>query len=123
MGSRGNARGTRLADQIQKDLAEIVRTEMKDPRLGLVTLTGVELSADHSHATVFFTTLGGTTDSSGVLKILSGAAGFMRTLLAKGMRTRTVPELHFKFDASVERGVHLSRLIDDAVASDRQNEE
>jgi ribosome-binding factor A len=107
----------RIGDQIQKDLAELIRTEVKDPRVGMITLTGVEISSDHHHAKVFFTTLGG---SESVAKAQSGllhASGFLRSQLAKGLKLRIVPELHFIYDESVERGVRLSRLIDDAIAS------
>lgn len=107
------ARGARIADQIQRELAELIRTEVRDPRVGLVTLTGVELSRDQSHAKVFFTVLGA--DGEGALEGLGHAAGFLRSELARRLTTRKVPELHFAYDESVERGVRLSRLIDEAV--------
>jgi ribosome-binding factor A len=111
------ARSARIADQIQRELAEIVRTELRDPRVGtLVTLTGVELSRDQSHAKVFFTVLGAPSDVDGVLHGLQRGAGFMRSQLAHRLSTRSVPELHFHYDESVERGVRLSKLIDEAVA-------
>lgn len=103
----------RIADQIQRELAELVRTELRDPRVRFVTLTGVELSRDQSHAKVFFTVLEG--DARDCLKGLSHAAGFLRSRLAHRLTTRTVPELAFAYDESVERGVRLSRLIDEAV--------
>jgi len=108
------ARSARIADQIQRSLAELIRLEVRDPRVGLVTITGVELSRDHSHAKVFFTVLGA--DSAPALEGLSRAAGFLRSELSRQLTTRKVPELHFAFDDSVERGVRLSRLIDEAVA-------
>jgi ribosome-binding factor A len=111
------ARSARIADQIQRELAEIVRTELRDPRVGtLVTLTGVELSRDQSHAKVFFTVLGAPSDVDGVLHGLQRAAGFLRSQLAHRLSTRSVPELHFEYDESVERGMRLSKLIDEAVA-------
>jgi ribosome-binding factor A len=109
------ARSARIADQIQRSLAELIRLEVRDPRVGLVTITGVELSRDHSHAKVFFTVLGA--DSASALEGLSRAAGFLRSELSHRLTTRKVPELHFSFDESVERGVRLSRLIDEAVAA------
>lgn len=109
-----NARGARIADQIQRSLAELIRTEVRDPRVGLVTLTGVELSRDQSHAKVFYTVLGPDAEAAG--EGLSRAAGFLRSALAHQLTIRKVPELHFEFDESVERGVRLSRLIDEAVA-------
>jgi ribosome-binding factor A len=111
------ARSARIADQIQRELAEIVRTELRDPRVGtLVTLTGVELSRDQSHAKVFFTVLGAPSDVDGVLHGLQRAAGFLRSQLAHRLSTRSVPELHFEYDESVERGMRLSKLIDEAVS-------
>jgi ribosome-binding factor A len=110
-----NARQARLADQIQRSLAELVRLEVRDPRVGLVTLTGVELSRDGSHAKVFFTVLGAASDAQTAREGLQRAAGFLRTQLAHRLTTRSVPELHFEYDESVERGVRLSKLIDEAV--------
>jgi ribosome-binding factor A len=108
----------RIGDQIQKDLAALIRSEVKDPRVGMVTLTDVEVSNDYRHAKVFFTTLG---DAEAVARTEAGlqrAAGFLRSQLAAGLKLRIVPELHFVHDSSVERGMTLSRLIDDAVATD-----
>ncbi|HEX9450065.1 MAG TPA: 30S ribosome-binding factor RbfA [Burkholderiales bacterium] len=107
----------RIGDQIQKDLAELIRTEVKDPRVGMITLTGVEISSDHHHAKVFFTTLGGAQAVAKAEAGLLHASGFLRSQLAKGLKLRIVPELHFSYDESVERGIRLSRLIDDAIAS------
>ena len=110
-----NARSARIADQIQRSLAELIRTELRDPRVGLVTLTGVELSRDQSHAKVFYTVLGTGPDVEAAGQGLARAAGFLRSELAHRLTTRKVPELHFEFDESVERGVRLSRIIDEAV--------
>ena len=110
------ARLARIADQIQRELAELVRLELRDPRVKLVTLTGVELSRDQSHARIFFTTLGPREDAEACAEGLARAAGFLRGGLAHRLSTRTVPELHFAYDDSIERGVKLSRLIDEAVA-------
>ena len=115
--AKNPSRLARIADQIQKDLAQLIRTEVKDPRIGMVTLTGVEISSDHHHAKVFFTTLGGPEAVAKAGAGLLHAAGFLRSQLAKGLKLRIVPELHFIYDESVERGIRLSRLIDDAIAS------
>ena len=109
----GTARSARIADQIQRSLAELIRTEVRDPRVGMVTLTGVELSRDQSHAKVFFTVLG--SQAADALEGLTRAAGFLRSQLSHELTTRKVPELHFAYDESVERGVRLSQLIDEAV--------
>lgn len=112
----GVERSNRIADQIQRELAELVRLEVRDPRVKLVTLTGVELSRDHSHAKVFFTVLGSPDHVEETEQGLQRAAGFLRSSLAHRLSTRTVPELHFAYDESIERGVRLSRMIDEAVA-------
>jgi ribosome-binding factor A len=112
-----DSRRARIADQIQRELAEAIRLELRDPRVGLITLTGVELSGDQSHAKVFFTVLGAESAAREAAEGLQRAAGFLRSQLAHRLTIRKVPELHFEFDESVERGVRLSRLIDEAVAA------
>ena len=107
-----DSRSARIADQIQRELAELIRLELRDPRVNLVTLTGVELSRDKSHAKVFFTVMGGEAQQEETLEGLQRAAGFLRSALAHRLTTRTVPQLAFAYDESVERGDHLSRLID-----------
>ena len=109
-------RRARIADQIQRELAEVIRLELRDPRVGMVTLTGVDVSRDQSHAKVFFTVLGAEGAAREATEGLQRASGFLRSELAHRLSTRSVPELHFEFDESVERGVRLSRLIDEAVA-------
>jgi ribosome-binding factor A len=108
-------RRARIADQIQRSLADVIRLELRDPRVGMVTLTGIEISRDQSHAKVFFTVLGPPSAAADAEEGLQRAAGFLRSSLAHRMSTRTVPELHLEYDESVERGVRLSRLIDEAV--------
>ncbi len=109
------ARTERIADQIQRELADLVRQEVKDPRVGFVTFTGVEVSRDYSHAKVFFTTLGGGEEHARTGEGLGHAAGFLRSQLAHRLRTRTIPELHFVFDESVERGIRVSKLIEEGL--------
>ena len=109
----------RIAEQIQRELAQLIRLEVKDPRVKKVTLTGVEVTNDHAHAKVFYTSLDG--DSPDLLQGLERAAGFLRSQLAHAMKLRITPQLHFVYDASVERGAHLSQLIDQAVASDKKD--
>ena len=112
-------RTRRIAEQIQRELADVIRAELKDPRVtGFITITDVEVSKDQSHAKVFFTILGDASNVDETAEGLKRAAGFLRTQLAQRMQLRTVPTLEFKYDASVERGMKLSRLIDEAVASD-----
>jgi ribosome-binding factor A len=113
------ARTDRIAEQIQRELAQLIRLEVKDPRVKKVTLTGVAVTNDHAHAKVFYTSLDG--DSPELLQGLERAAGFLRSQLAHAMKLRITPQLHFVYDASVERGAHLSHLIDQAVASDKKD--
>ena len=112
----GGQRISRIAEQIQRELAELIRLELRDPRVRMVTLTGVELSRDQSHAKVFFTMLGSPDEQAECQVGLESAAGFLRAAIAKRLTTRKVPELHFQFDESVERGVRISKLIDEALS-------
>jgi ribosome-binding factor A len=109
------SRATRLAEQIRRDLAELIRLEVKDPRVELVTVTDVEVSRDLSHAKVFVTALAGEQAALESIEALTRACGFLRRRLAQALKTRTVPELRFVYDESVERGARLSKLIDEAV--------
>ncbi len=113
--ARANGRAQKVGDQIQRELSDIIFRELRDPRVGFITLTGVEMSPDCSHASVFFTCLE-TARVEPALVGLQRAAGFLRTQLGRRMRLFTTPQLHFKYDASVERGDRLSRLIDAANA-------
>jgi ribosome-binding factor A len=110
--TRGRPR--KVADLIQRELSDLLRREVRDPRVGMVTLTAVDVSPDLSHAKVFFTILEKekqreTTDA------LQRAAGFLRSQLAHRMKMYTTPELRFAYDESIERGDHLSQLIDSVV--------
>ncbi len=116
------ARGRRVGEQIQRELAEIVRLEMKDPRIGLITFTGVEVTPDLAHAKVYFTLLGDADKQAEVRAALQHGAGFLRSQLAQRLKLRTMPQLHFQYDESVERGMRLSRLIDEAVGGHSQDE-
>lgn len=115
---RDHPRSRRVAEQIQRELADLIRLEVKDPRVGMITLTEVEVSRDLSHAKVYFTLLGDAERLAETEDGLARAAGFLRSELSHRLQLRTVPELHFAHDASVERGMRLSQLIDRAVAAD-----
>ena len=111
-------RSQRVADQIQKDLAELIAMEVKDPRVGMVTLTEVQLTPDYAHAKIFFSTL--IDDPAAVKKTLDGlhkASGFLRAQLGRRLHIHTLPELHFVYDISPSRGAALSKLIDEANAT------
>ncbi len=112
----------RVAEQIQRELADLIQMEVKDPRVGLVTLTGVEVTQDYAHAKVYFTTMKSAEQATKAQAGLEHAAGFLRTQLAHRMKLRIMPQLHFIYDTSVENGVRLSQLIDEAVASDKAHQ-
>lgn len=105
-------RNTRLADQIQKDLAGLIQRELEMSRVGLITLTGVELSADYAHAKVYFSVLGAEPDVAGTA--LNEKAGWLHSLLFKLLHIHTVPTLRFYHDDQLARGLELSLLIDEA---------
>ncbi len=111
----------RVADQIQRELSGLLHSELKDPRVGLVTLTGVEVSPDLAHAKIFFTTLGDAQSLSRTEEGLKRAAGFLRVQLGGRLKLRVTPELHFHHDPSVEHGVRLSQLIDAAVTGKKSD--
>lgn len=116
---RDFSRTERVGDQIQRELADLIRLEVKDPRVGMVTLAGVEVSRDLSHAKVWFTVLGDERQVAETTEGLQRAAGFLRRELGRRMRLRVVPQLHFQYDDTQQRGARLSALIDKAVAEDR----
>jgi len=109
------SRTRRVGEQMQRELSELIQRELKDPRVGMITITGVEVSRDMSHAKVYVTVLGGEHSLEETLATLKHAAGFLRHELGHRMKLRIIPELHFFYDASIERGAHLSALIDKAV--------
>ena len=115
---RDYPRSRRIAEQLQRELSDIIRLELKDPRVGMITITDVEVSPDHAYARVFFTSLGKPSEIDDATEGLRHAAGFLRSQLARRMKLRIVPQLQFKYDESVERGMRLSQLIDTAVAQD-----
>ena len=114
-------RSRRVAEHIQRELADIVRLEMRDPYFNLMTVTDVEVTPDLEHAKVFVTSLNPSVAHADLVKRLNQSAGFLRAQLARRMKLRMVPALAFAYDESVERGTNLSRLIDEAVAEDRSH--
>ena len=108
-------RGFKVADQIQRDLAELIARELKDPRVGMVTLQGVEVTPDYAHAKVFFSTL--ASDPALAAEGLNHAAGFLRNGLFKRLQIHTVPTLHFVYDATLQKAADLNVLINQALAT------
>ena len=112
-------RSFKVADQIQRDLSELIR-ELKDPRLGMVTLQGVEVTPDYAHAKIFFSVLVGDADAT--QEALNQSAGFLRNGLFKRLHIHTVPTLHFVFDRTSERAADMNALIAKAVSSRAKEE-
>jgi len=119
--AREYTRSQRVGDFLKQELASLIQLEVRDPRLGMVSITGVEVSRDMSHAKVYTTVLGkeSKAEAEESMVVLNRAAGFLRTQLARNSNARTTPRLHFYFDASVARGQHLSTLIEQALAQDK----
>lgn len=122
--AQGFSRGERVAEQIRRDLADLLR-QVKDPRLArllpLVTITDIEVTPDYAHAKVFYTALLDPAQLDEGARGLRHVAGFLRRELGRRLHIHHIPELHFVHDASVERGARLTRLIEAAVESDRGN--
>lgn len=118
------SRTQRVSDQLQKELARFIQQNIKDPRLGMVTVSGVDVTRDLAYAKVFVTFLG-EEDKDAIaeqLEVLNNAAGFLRSLLAKSIKLRIMPKLTFYYDESITRGQYLSSLIDKAISEDSQHQ-
>jgi len=128
----------RVADQIQREIASLIQLEVNDPRIGMISVISVDVSRDLSYAKIHVTVMNTLTDDAAInqstllepgkldkleitenINALNNAAGYLRTLLAKRLRIRSVPKLKFHYDGSIERGQQLSSLIDSAIAADR----
>lgn len=132
-------RAQRVADQIQRILADLIQREIRDPRLGMISVTGVDVSRDFSYATVYVTVMSAGTGHHNIgtrlkdmtaedqenikqnLQILNRAAGFLRGQLARSLSLRVIPNLKFRYDESIGDGQYLSSLIDEAISSDAEH--
>lgn len=120
--AREFARTDRVGQEIQKEVAMIIQREVKDPRLGMVTVNAVEVTRDLAYAKIFvtfFTLEGQNVDKS--VEILNEASSYIRTLLAKRIKARIMPELRFVYDSSMVDGVRMTTLVDKAIASDKSH--
>ncbi|TMW73250.1 30S ribosome-binding factor RbfA [Alteribacter natronophilus] len=106
-----NVRANRIGEQIKKELTDIIQREIKDPRVGFVTVTAVDVTGDLQQATAFITVYGDDTQRSETLEGLSKATGFIRSEIGKRIQIRKTPELYFKFDESIERGNRIEELL------------
>ena len=114
-------RSQRVSDYLKRELAGLIQQELRDPRIGMVNVTDVEVSRDISRAKVFVTFLQSTqADVEESVEVLNRASGYLRSLVAQSATMRSTPRLRFIFDASVERGQQLSSLIDKAIAADQR---
>ncbi|MBT8145894.1 MAG: 30S ribosome-binding factor RbfA [Gammaproteobacteria bacterium] len=136
--SEQSQRQQRVADLVQRELAMLIQLEVNDPRIGMVSVTGVDISRDLAYAEVYVSVLnstsGGDDDTAGAepagemdkleieenVKALNKAAGYLRSLLAKRLKLRTTPKLRFHYDGTISRGNKLSSLIDQALEADRK---
>ncbi|MCX2983050.1 30S ribosome-binding factor RbfA [Halieaceae bacterium IMCC14734] len=118
-------RSDRVSDFLRKELASLLQLELRDPRVGMVSITSVDVSRDLAYARVYCTVLGkdDVEAAEESLAALNKAAGFLRTRLSKGSKMRTVPQLRFLFDSSVGRGAYMEELIGKAVAADSDMDE
>ena len=110
------SRKERVSEQIRRELAELIRTELKDPRVGMISITDVDVTADYAHAKIFFSSMSGSENLAEIMAGLQKSSGFLRRELGKRISIHMTPQLHFVFDQSLERGADLSKLIQEAVA-------
>ncbi len=122
MKKKGFQRSDRVAEQVRRDLADLIRTELKDPRVGMISLTAVELTPDYAHAKVFYATLNDE-HLDEIERGLKRAAGFLRRELGRRIHIHTLPELHFIYDNSIQHGASMSALIEQANALSDQTPE
>ena len=111
------SRSDRVSEAIRRELAQLIATELKDPRVGMISLTAVEITADYAHAKIFYTTLAEGEALQHIQEGLQRASGFLRRELGRRVRIPTTPMLHFVHDETLARADHLSRLIDKALHS------
>ncbi len=110
------SRSHRVAEQMQREIAQLLQFEIKDPRVNGVTIIAVEVTGDMAHAKIFYSA---DKPSERLQQGLEKSAGFLRTQLAKSMLLRTVPQLHFFYDASIDNGMKMSKLIDEALGQQK----
>ncbi|MFQ5486947.1 MAG: 30S ribosome-binding factor RbfA [Gammaproteobacteria bacterium] len=118
--AREYSRTVRVAEQLRRELALLIQQEVKDPRLGMVTVSDVEVSSDLAHAKVYVTALGGEDKIDETVAVLNRAASFLRRELGRRLVLRTIPRLQFHYDRSISQGAELSALIEKAVHDDKQ---
>ncbi len=116
--AKAYARSSRIAEQMRRELADLLQFAVKDPRVGMVTVTEVEVTGDMEHAKVFYSAAEGTAELQAGLE---KSSGFLRSQVAKRMLLRKVPQLHFQYDASADYGMKMTKLIDEALANSAED--
>jgi len=106
-----NKRVKRLEELLKEEISKIILREVKDPRIGFVSLTNVKVSGDLRHAKVFVSVYGSESEKKQTMKGLEQATGFVRKLIGNRIKTYHTPEIMFRYDDSIEHGVHISKLI------------
>ncbi|TCP14602.1 ribosome-binding factor A [Crenobacter luteus] len=117
MAKKTFARSDRVADQIQRELAGMLQKGLKDPRVGWVTITAVDVTRDYSHAKIYYTVMNESTREA-TAAALADAAGYLRNELGRRIRLFSMPQLHFVYDESIERGMYMNRLLDEVAEAD-----
>ena len=107
----------RVNEQIRRELTSLLRLDVRDPRIGIVTITAVEVSPDLYHAKVFYSVMGSDDDRQNAAEGLRAAAGFLRTEIGRRMHIRRAPELHFTYDDTLQHAMHIERLLQEALAT------
>jgi len=115
------SRKLRIEEMVQRELATLIQQEIKDPRVGIVTVTGVDMSPDLKHAKIYVTILGNENDCSESVRTLNHAARFLRHELARRLYLKAIPDLRFVYDASAKEGARLAKLIDTAIAHENED--
>jgi ribosome-binding factor A len=106
----------RVNEQIRRELTYLLQRDVRDPRIGIVTVTAVETSPDLYHAKVFYSVMGSDEDRASAAEGLRAAAGFLRTEIGRRMHIRRAPELHFSYDDTLQHAMHIERLLQEAMA-------
>lgn len=116
-------RPTRVAEQMKKEVAQIIRDEVKDPRVGFVTVTAVEVSKDLRHAKIYVSVYGSEQEKKNSLEGLQKATSFVRRELGRRIKLRHVPEIEFRFDQSIEHGAHIAKLLSEVSAKEVRDDD
>ena len=116
-------RASRLGETLKEEISQMIRADLKDPRIGFVTVTSVEVADDLGHAKVFISVLGDEQTSKDSMEALKRASGYVRSEIGKRIRLRHVPEIVFKYDSSIQHGAHIAELLREVHTEEAEDEE